>query len=188
MNAPARPEKMTKQAFLAWVSLVETKHEYVDGYATMMVKVSRGHAIVSRNLVSALLRRLDPSQWLVAYEAFSVDIGDTIRFPDVVVEPAGGDPKGSEAFNPVLVVEILSPSTTKTDMIRKPVEYGSIPSVATYLLLSTDAPIAYLWQRAEDGAWPPEPAEITGRNTEIPVPALGIALPTAELFLGVPDL
>jgi hypothetical protein len=55
-------------------------------------------------------------------------------------------------------------------------------------VLSTDAPIAYVWQRGEDGAWPAECVEMTGREADIPVPALGIALPPAELFLGVPDL
>jgi Uma2 family endonuclease len=179
---------MTKEAFVAWVRGRETKHEYVDGFPTMMVKVSRGHTIVSRNAVAALLRRLEASRWHVAFEAFSVEIGEIIRFPDVVVEPAGADPKGHGAIDPVLIIEILSPTTTATDMIEKPVEYGALPSVGVYLVLAQDAPVAHVWRRAEDGSWPSLPAEVIGKTAEIAIPALGITLPTAELFAGVPDL
>jgi Uma2 family endonuclease len=55
---------------------------------------------------------------------FGMDLGAaTVRYPDVVVDAAGGAPNDLTATAPVLVAEVLSPSSVKEDLDIKPAEY-----------------------------------------------------------------
>src|SRR5262245_29252735 len=94
------PPVMTKEAFLAWAERQEGRYEYAGGRVIMMVYVTRNHSIVAGNLFVALKTRLNPEQFDVATEAFAVDVGDSVRFPDVLVEPAQKDGKVLRAKAP----------------------------------------------------------------------------------------
>lgn len=153
----------------------------------MMVDVSRAHSAIVENLVRTLLTRLDPDQWHVAIEAFGLDLLDSVRYPDVLVEPRNTAWAERRARDPVLAVEVLSPSSTKTDMIQKPREYFTLASLDTYLVLSQEEPIAWVWHRAADGSVSAIPEEIVGRVASVAVPGLGLELPMAELYRGLPD-
>jgi hypothetical protein len=77
---------MDKAAFLAWAATREDHFELADGRVVMMVRPSRAHARIVRNIVVLLDRQLDPARWEAIAE-FGVDAGPkTLRFPDVVVD------------------------------------------------------------------------------------------------------
>src|SRR4051794_7497053 len=105
------PLTMTKEAFFAWVEPREERYEYAKGRVVMMVRVTWNHSVVTTNLVVALHTRIDAEKYGVVAESFAVDIGDSVRFPDVMVEPHQANGKSLEARAPVLIAEILSPST-----------------------------------------------------------------------------
>src|SRR5262245_59468272 len=92
-------------------------------------------------LANALEKRLDPLRWSVLTSDFGLDLGpSTVRYPDVVVDAAGGALKDLTATAPVLVAEILSPSSVKDDLDIKPAEYARSPS----LVLSQDEAKAWV--------------------------------------------
>src|SRR5262249_48711522 len=96
--------------------------------------------------------------------AFGLDIGpETIRFPDIVVDRAGGDCDDRTATAPVLVAEVLSPSIAPIDLGDNAAEYLQLPSLAAYVVFSEDEPKAWVWIKGEQG-FPPAPAVLNAQD------------------------
>jgi Uma2 family endonuclease len=174
--------RMEKSEFLAWVQAHEGRYELVERRVVMMTGGSRGHAIIVRRLANALEKRLDPLRWSVLTSDFGVDLGpSTVRYPDVVVDAAGGALKDLTATAPVLVAEVLSPSSIKDDLDIKPADYARSPRVMAYLVLSQDEAKAWVWRRGVAG-FSARPDVIEGPDALIEVAALGISIPMSEIY------
>jgi len=182
MNAPLDLH-LPKQEFDRWVSRQRERFEWKDGRVVQMNNVTRGHSKLVVALIVALSSRLDRQKWSVAAAEFGVEGRDFVRYPDVLVEPASDDNKERRASRPTVIFEVLSPSTVRTDIIEKREEYDSLPSVATYVVLSQDEPIVWIWQRSvETGRLPAKPEEISGAEGSLALPALGVTLPLADNY------
>jgi Uma2 family endonuclease len=177
--------RMDKAAFLARMQATEERCELAGGRVVMMPGASRVHGRIVRKLAAALSSRLDPLQWEVFWE-FGLDAGpDTLRYPDVVVDRAegeGGD-KDRVATAPVLLAEVLSPSTAEIDLGDKAAEYLRIPSVLAYMVLSQDEPKAWVYLRTDSHLQAPE--LISGNDAVIHVAVLNLELPMAEIYEGI---
>jgi len=178
--------KVDKAAFFDFVSRqAEGRFEYEEGrIVQQMTGGTRRHAVIAQRLVSLLERQLDAAAWLVTGHNRGVDTGPTVRYPDVVVEPASGTWDDLSTAAPALLAEVLSPSTHQLDMNVKPAEYMSLPSLKAYIVASQDAPQCWLWLRGLDGRFPELPQE-AGRDGTIAVAALGLAIPLAEVYRGL---
>ena len=154
-SAPTEPE-----AFLRWAEQrrrEEGKFELSRGRVTCnLIHASSFHSRVLRNLVVELGRLLDPDRFDIGISDFAVRTPYGIRSPDIVVEPARSHSARSTS-TPILIVEILSPSTANADFTEKLQEYTAIESLQTYLICSQDETRAWLWARQGDGSWPPQP-------------------------------
>ncbi len=99
------------------------------------------------NLFVLLRGQLDPQQWTVIAD-FGLDAGpETLRYPDIVVNQAGGRGADYVASAPVLVAEVLSPSTADIDLGDKAAEYLRLPSLLAYLVFAQTGFKAYVWAR-----------------------------------------
>ena len=124
---------------------------------------------------------------------FGVQKPTFTRFPDILVEPFSTELKERRSQFPVMLVEVLSPSTTGVDLTEKPAEYMSFDTLEAYVVASQDEPICWMWQRTAAGSepssaprvFPQLPAEISGRDQSIGLTALGIELPLAEIYRGI---
>jgi Uma2 family endonuclease len=178
------PTHMDKAAFLAWLDRREDRYELVGGRVVMMVHTTRAHGISVVNLVSLLRAKLDPRQWSVFAE-FGLDAGPrTLRFPDILVDRAGGAPGDYTATAPVLAAEVLSPSTAAIDLGDKAAEYLRLPSLAAYLVFAQDEVKAWAWMRGEHD-FVPGPDVIAGADKIIRITALGLNLPLADIYAGL---
>lgn len=178
--------KLDKAAFCAWLDAQEQRHEWKEGRVVQMTNVTKAHARAAANFVRAISARLDLDRWSVTQSDLGVEDEEFIRFPDVIVEPMDTDDDSRRARQPVLLVEILSPSSVGTDFTEKLAEYTTFASLQAYIIASQDEPILWIWRRsAETGAFPATPVEISGRDAHVEIPGLGIALPLAELYRGV---
>ena len=177
------PLHMEKSAFLAWVQGREGRYELADGRVVMMVGASRAHALIVRNLVLILHGQLDPQEWTVLAE-FGLDGGpETLRYPDIVVDRAQGSGGDYTATAPVLVAEVLSPSTASVDLGDKAAEYLQLPTVLAYLVFAQDEPKAWVWLRGSTDSRPP--TAISGIDKVIHVAGLKLALPLGAIYAGV---
>ena len=152
-----------------------------------MIYASSLHSRVLRNLVGQLDRLLDPDRFDIGISDFAVRTPYGIRSPDIVVEHARSQ-RARSTTTPILIVEVLSPSTANVDFTEKLEEYTAIETLQTYLICSQDEPRAWVWARQGNGSWPPEPTEMVGRDGSIAPAGLGIELTMAAIFRGIADM
>ena len=171
-----------KATFFKLAEQIEGRVEYVRGRVMQQTGATLGHIQLVRRFLVALDRQLDPAKWLVGTNDRAVETVETIRYPDIVVEPAGTDRKSLSTTQPVLIIEILSPSSTDRDLDVKPAEYFSFAGLQAYIVASQDEPACFVWQRDNSGTFPTEPATAKGKQETIEVPSLGISLSLAEIY------
>jgi Uma2 family endonuclease len=181
-----RPDlRMSKAAFIEWDAGEGQRCELVGGRVVMMPRPSQAHGVIVSNLHHLLRTRLDPKQWFVIME-FGLDTGpDTLRYPDLVVFPTGSPDKSYTTRTPVLLAEVLSPSSEVIDLGDKAAEYLELPSLLAYIVLSQDERKAWMWSRASTSAqFAPGPKVILGTEDVIPIGGLQLELPIADIYAG----
>jgi Uma2 family endonuclease len=175
--------QMDKAAFLAWAEGREGRYELAGGHVLMMTGGTMRHGLVVGNLFALLRERLDRKRWLVLTD-FGVDVGPrTIRYPDVVVDRPGAQGGDLTAKSPVLVAEVLSPSTASIDLGDKAAEYLRLPSLVAYLVLAQDEVKAWAYVRGMKEF--PAPQELAGESATIRIPALAIDLGLADIYADI---
>jgi Uma2 family endonuclease len=185
MNAPL-DLRMDNATFLQWVQGQEGRFELERGRVVQqMTGGSRNHSILAARLIAAFISRLDPTAWNVCTTDLAVEIDDSVRFPDVLVERSGGDGQAFSSSEPVVLVEILSPSSVVRDLKTKLGEYTVLPSLQAYVVVSQDEPFVWIWQRHSNAVFPSDPVEISGRSASLTIEHLAISIPLAELYLGI---
>lgn len=162
---------MDREAFFAWAEAQEERFERIEGEAMMMSPECVGHVRVKsqvwRVLEDALAGRTG-FEVLGDGVAVSVD-PDTDYQPDVVVNAGAELPPGTYvASNPLVVIEVLSPSTQRIDSFIKRDRYLSLPSVRHYLLFRADRRLVTHWRR--DGSLTPD--EWTGGAVPLDPPGI----------------
>jgi len=185
-SAPTEP-----QAFLRWSAQRERedgKFELSRGRVICeMINASNLHSRVLSNLVIELGRLLDLGRFDIGISDFAVQTPYGVRSPDVVVENARSLRVLSTA-TPLVIAEVLSPSTESTDFTEKLEEYTAIEALQTYLICSQDERRAWVWARQTDGSSPGRPLELVGREGAIALGGLNVQLTMAAIFRGIPDV
>jgi Uma2 family endonuclease len=160
------PVHLDKQAFLAWVQEHEERYELVDGRVVMMVGASRNHGLLVLNIAVLLRNQLDPRTVIAD---FGLDAGPrTLRYPDVMVDRAGGDYTTSD---PLLLIEVLSPSSEALDL-------------AAYIVFAQREAKAWVWLRTNAG-FSSGPDVIAGREEIVRIPTLSVSLPFSDVYQGI---
>jgi Uma2 family endonuclease len=174
MNVVVRP-RISLADFLDWERDQPQRYEF-DG--TQPIPVTGGtvaHARLVRRIVAALSRRLGRG-----YEAFGDDpkvrtAPDRIRYPDALV--LAGEPLlDADTVEPVIVVEVLSPSTALTDLRVKPGEYAAVTSLLAYVILPQDGPDGATVPRRSNG-WAPEAVA-----SDLVLPEVGVTVALGDLY------
>ena len=180
MGATLR-KPMTKQEFLEWEERQPTKFEF-DGFSPVaMAGGTRNHATLQRNLAISVGGRLRGKPCDYFGNDLKVETGPGYRYPDGIVVCTPGPGASTWVSDPVVLFEVLSPSTAGADQITKNQEYAAIPSVKRYVLLAQDRLGATVFERVGED-WVGH--VITGDAT-LRLPEIGIELPLAELYDGV---
>lgn len=180
MSAAFR-QPMSLDAFLLWEERQPARYEF-DGFQPVaMTGGSVNHAIILANLIRHLGNRLDGGPCRVIGSDLKIAVADAIRYPDafVVCGPLRG--KDNIVPNPVVVFEVLSPSTQGTDLIRNIREYRATPSIQRYVVLQQDQQAATVFSRRDD-LWV---VDIHTGDAILPMPEIGVDLPLADCYRGV---
>jgi Uma2 family endonuclease len=180
MNIALR-KSMTLEQFLAWEERQELKYEFDGVQPVAMNGVSSEHATVESNLNAALQNRLKGKRCRAFGSNLKIEVAGRIRYPDafVVCTPV---PRGTYIVrDPVVVFEILSPSTTHTDLVLKSREYLATPSIQRYVILEQNHAGAQVFHRQGE-AWI---AEALKDDDILRLPEIGIEIPLPELYADV---
>src|SRR5271166_6624962 len=181
MNLALR-KPMTLAEFLEWEERQPLRYEFDGVGPVAMTGGTAGHADIQANLATALRTRLrgSPCRFYGSDLKFQV-AEDHIRYPDGMVVCSPVDRTATVVHDPVVVFEVLSPSTATSDRIVKAREYQATPSVQRYVMLEQDSVGATVYARAGD-AWTPE---ILIADSILVLPEIAVSLPLAELYEGV---
>lgn len=157
MNSAARPlPKMTEAEYIQWERLQTVRHEFWRGEIFSQAGGTRRHSLVGTNTAGAIGSILKGHECQAHGSDMRVHIEATgyHAYPDVsvVCPPMHGD-ADDEITNPVLVVEVLSPSTADFDRGGKFGHYRQIPSLKEYLVLWQDEARAEHHTRTDEGLW-----------------------------------
>ncbi len=201
---PERDRRYTVEEYLALDDVSDIKYEYWDGYLVphggwetdangRIVGMAGGtdaHSDIASNLIGELRSALRGTPCKVTGSDLRVRSPRTGRYhyPDVMVTcgPRVFDPPNGRAtvVNPLVLIEVLSPSTADVDRGEKFREYIAIESLRQYVLVSQDRPRVETFQRNADGGWGVGPwAE--GLDGTVAFPSLGVTIPLAEVYAGV---
>lgn len=177
-----RDPGMRVAAYQAWVADLpdEERWELIDGEPVLMAPQSERHQQIVANLVRHL-RPFGRDRGCRAIPGIAVlsDSMDTFApIPDVVVR-CGPPLEDGYARDPVLVAEVLSPSTMSRDRGLKTDFYRSIASLKLFLIAYQDEPRVEVWRREPDSGWAFEARDLGGA---IDLPELGGRLAVAESY------
>lgn len=173
---------LTADEFLA-IDFGEKKAELDNGVIRMMAGGTARHARVAYNLLLALGTRLRGSGCTPYGADMATRTRDiSIRYPDVSVFCGRDGPEDDDAKafdDPRVLFEVLSAGTARTDLRVKLEEYRALPTVDTIVFVDIATERVRIVQRTGPQGW----SDITHEDpADIPLPALGIALPHAEVF------
>ena len=115
--------------------------ELLDGEVVLMAGATRRHNRLTRNLLTALDRRLadGPCEALANDMRVSAERWESYTYPDVVIACEDDESEDEDILSsPVALFEVLSPSTRGRDRGVKFDLYRSIPSLRHYVLVEPD--------------------------------------------------
>jgi Uma2 family endonuclease len=175
--------KMTAAEYLDWERQQVERHEFYDGEVFSQSGETRNHSQIGANSIRALGNLLANHDCVVHSSDMRVHIEATgsYVYPDVsvVCPPIEGD--GDDVIsNPVLVVEVLSPSTEDFDRGTKFGYYRQIPSLRDYLVISQDQPRIEHHFLNEGELW--SLRDVTGVDEVLHLASLNDDLPLAEVY------
>jgi Uma2 family endonuclease len=180
MNGALR-KPMSVAEFLDWEERQELRYEF-DGFQTRaMTGGTAGHALVQRNLITALTTRLRGKRCQPYGSELKIEVAGSIRYPDAFVVCTPIDPGATMVLDPVVIFEVLSDSTARVDHVTKNAEYRATPSVQRYIMLEQDCQAATVFTRDRD-RW--VGSLLTG-DALLAMPEIDIEIPLAELYEGL---
>jgi Uma2 family endonuclease len=167
----------------------DARFEYWDGDIVCMSGGSLAHYRISSNIHISLDRGLHgrPCEAFTGDAAIWTPALPPYRYPDASVVCGEIQTKhinGLDAVvNPVLVVEVTSPSTVKLDEGEKLIAYQAIPTLREYLLVSQDAPHVTHYTRREGDTW--ERRDVTDPEASLELEGVGCALKMRDIYDGL---
>ena len=134
---------LTPQEYLTWERKQPFKNEYHNGQIVAMSGASRWHNRITVDLTVQLSNQLMESECEVFAGEMRVRTSPTVSYlyPDVIVvcgEPRFEDDTFDTLLNPIIVIEVLSPSTAAYDRGEKFESYKQLASLQEYILISQD--------------------------------------------------
>lgn len=181
-------QKYTLEEYFELERNSEEKWEFWDGHVWNMSGASFTHEDIVANMLVAFWDRLPKgcrasgSNVKVKVPAFA-----PYRYPDLTVVCGDRESEiigGLEVLlNPLIIVEILSPSTEAFDRGAKFTYYKSIPSLREYLLVATDQPSITQFVRGPGDKWINEDFE--GLDSELALSLPDVGIPLSEIYLDI---
>lgn len=177
--------RMTLEEFLRWDDGTDTRYELIGGFPVAMAPPSRAHGILCTRLggmIDAALRSRRPCAAQIEAGIARVDRDDSFYIADIAVSCQPYRQGEQLVRDPILIVEILSPSTERNDRRLKLPAYQEIGSVGEIVLIDADGHHAEVYRR-ENNHWGIE--LVRGAEATLFLASVGLSLAMSELYEGI---
>ena len=174
--------------YLALERASEFKHEFFDGELFRMSGDTIEHSQIAGNVIRALGNSLADSPCRVLTSDMRIKLPTGLyTYPDVLVvcdQPQYEDDHTDVLLNPLVVVEVLSPTTEAYDRGKKFRHYQTCPSLREYVLIAQDrAAVDHYLRQPASGQWLLTTFESLAATMSLP--SIGIGLPLHEIYAKV---
>ena len=183
MSLPRERFSLSVADYLAGERDGAVRHEYVSGQAYAMAGASARHNRIAGNIFARLNEHLDGDECEPFISDMKIRVApDLFYYPDVVVtcDRAGGDPYFRT--EPRLIVEVLSPTTERTDRHEKLAAYKNCPSVQEYALVSQETMMVELHRRTGE-TWQTE--LFTEPDEQCAFASIGLTMSLGDIYRNV---
>jgi Uma2 family endonuclease len=184
MAQPQPKPSLSPEEYLAIDRQAEIRSEYLDGEMFAMAGGSYTHNVIVGNLVGEIRQQLKGRPCTVCPSDQRVHVPEIdYTYPDVVVvcgEPRFEDEHLDILLNPVLIVEVLSPTTEAYDRGKKFQLSQEIESLVEYVLVAQDRHRVELFLRQGGNKW--LLTTTTGLESTVSLTSIQCALPLAEVY------
>lgn len=179
----------TLEEYFHIVKNSDEKYEYWNGQIFAMSGGSAQHTLIMDNILTSLKFQLRGRNC----RAMSGDIAILVpsappfRYSDGLVvcgelqfENTGGI---AALRNPILIIEVLSPTSERYDKGAKFTFYQSIPNFREYLLVEQNQPLIAQYLKQDDGAWVPN--QVAKLESSIYLPSIDCTLAFSDVYQDV---
>ena len=186
MSGPATkiPAVMDVAEFLAWDAPGNGRWQLMDGEPQAMAPASRTHGIIQAEMIRLIGNHLDDKGGpCTVVDAAGVvpriRADSNVRIPDIAVACTETQVEESTIGEPVLLIEILSPSN-RSETWMNVWAYTTIPSVTEILVIDSVRLRAELLRRDAQGNWPERALVIEDGMVELE--SIGFCVPLAAIY------
>jgi Uma2 family endonuclease len=184
MSAQTQP-RLTPQQYLELERAAEFRHEYYNGRIYAMSGGSYNHVRAIANFSYELTGALKNKACEVGSSDLRVQVSPEglYTYPDIVVtcgKPEFADGKSDTLTNPVLLGEVLSPSTEGYDRGFKFEQYRKIASLKEFVLISQFLPHVEVFRKKDGGVW--YLSDYNGMNTSFELTSIDCIIPIAGIY------
>ncbi len=173
--------KIGVEDYLTGEKSSDVRHEYIYGEVFAMAGASLRHNRIVTNIAYKIDRHLEKSRCETFVESVKLKAGaQTFYYPDVMVDCSESAQTAYFVEEPILLVEVTSPSTERTDRKEKLAVYRNIPTVREYLIVSQDKISIEVHRKLENGEWQAEIYDET--DAEIRLDSIDYVLPIEEIY------
>jgi Uma2 family endonuclease len=150
---------ITEVEYLEGERLSDIRHEYLAGQVYAMAGTSKVHNLIAGNLYSIIRSHITGKSCQAFMSDMKVRLADqnTYYYPDVVVTCSDMDigPESPQYYleDPLLIVEVLSPSTETIDRREKMLGYRSLPGLKEYVLIDSEKQWIEVYGRQNGANW-----------------------------------
>lgn len=180
----------TLEEYLRMEEHATEKHTFENGKIKIMPGGTANHNEISANAITALSNAV--RQLALKFRVFSSDMkiripyNNKILYPDALViaeKPEFYEARKDIITNPLLIVEVISPSSEAGDRGSKFHDYRTITTFKEYLLLWQDEAFATLATRQSNDLW--RMTDIQGLDQHIQLESIGCTINMADLYFNI---
>ena len=178
------PDFLTIDQFLAWDAPPGALWQLVDGVPEAMAPPSPTHGVIQNRigwLITTFLNNESSPCTVVTTPGVIISSkpDSNLRIPDLAVTCSPIGQKDAALVDPVLLIEILSPSNQAETWINV-WAYTTIATVREVVVFRTAAIGALILRRGVDGAWPDQPTAVT--EGELVLESIGFRVAINDVY------
>ena len=182
-SAPKSSNRMSVEEYLVWEREQVQRHEYYNGEVFSQAGGTWNHSLVGVNLLRVIGNALVGHSCVAHGSDMRIHIraNDSHVYPDVlVVRPPIEGNSNDVISNPVLVAEVLSPSTADFDRGTKFGHYRKLSSLKEYLVLWQDEARVEHHSLSKGGVWMLR--EVVGVDASLELASIEKTISVADVY------
>lgn len=184
--ADAALRLMTLDEFLNWTPPGDRRYELYEGYPVAMAPTVEAHGVVVLNLarrISEALDRRPPCRVRVEAGLSIPQRGNSWYIPDLAVTCVPPRHGQVETVDPVLIGEVLSPTTEENDRKVKLLHYRKLASVQEIIVVDPQRVFVEIHRRLDGARWQVDYLEEL--SDTLVLPSCEAAIPLSQVYANV---